>query len=28
MEYRQAIKDELDRISNNISRLGTLPRHM
>ncbi len=27
MEYRQALKDELDRISNNISRLGGLPRH-
>ncbi len=26
MEYRKAIKDELDRISNNISRLGALPR--
>jgi hypothetical protein len=28
MEYRQAIQDELDRISSNISRLGGLPRHM
>ena len=26
MEYRQAIKDELDTISNNVSRLGGLPR--
>ncbi|HEX4140328.1 MAG TPA: serine protease [Candidatus Methylacidiphilales bacterium] len=26
MEYRQAIKDELDRISTNVSRLGSLPR--
>ena len=26
MEYRQAIRDELDRINSNISRLGDLPR--
>ena len=26
MEYRQAIRDELDRISSNIDRLGHLPR--
>ena len=26
MEYRQEIRDELDGISNNISRLGSLPR--